>query len=143
MLSVPTTSVAYSEVVEGGTTRSVEIPVPTNIQITAIETAAEPGPTSITLASETYNIYSDVTETELGTVISSRSALGTVSVDMATPTGEIDSGGQSAVASIAVRHQPLQRPQQGMQLRRVKVVFWEKLVEICYELEWDHIRRMM
>ncbi|OXB35584.1 hypothetical protein J007_04701 [Cryptococcus neoformans] len=99
MLSVPTTSVAYSEVVEGGTTRSVEIPVPTNIQITAIETAAEPGPTSIILASETYNIYSDVTETELGTVISSRSALGTVSVDMATPTGEIDSGGQSAVAS--------------------------------------------
>lgn len=99
MLSVPTTSVAYSEVVEGDTTRSVEIPVPTNIQITAIETAAEPGPTSITLASETYNIYSDVTETELETVMSSWSALGTVSVDMATPTEEIDSGGQSAIAS--------------------------------------------
>lgn len=99
MLSVPSISVAYSEVVEGDTTRSVEIPVPTNIQITATETAADPGPTSITLASETYNIYSDVPETELETVMSSWNAFGTVSVDMATPTGETESGGQSATSS--------------------------------------------
>lgn len=84
--ALPTTAAFYSTVINGQTTTLQTNAVPTGAPTTT-EVAADPAETTLSLPTE-YAIYADVPVTALGTVISSWEEVGTVSVNVATPTLE-------------------------------------------------------
>jgi hypothetical protein len=84
--ALPTTAAFYSTVINGQTTTLQTNAAPTGAPTTT-EIASDPAETTLSLPTE-YAIYADVPATALGTVISSWEEVGTVSVNVATPTLE-------------------------------------------------------